>query len=120
MSTLMAQAPAQTRASRALAFIGGFHLWMALAISTLLIISLAGCALTGIKLPDLSAWAIVFLVLSAIVLPLPAYWYERGRAHLLDSPLTLLWALLVTSSITILVPDRPLLPTPPQLSLVPP
>ena len=103
MSTLMAQAPAQTRASRALAFIGGFHLWMALAISTLLIISLAGCALTGIKLPDLSAWAIVFMVLSAMVLPLPAYWYERGRADLLDSALTLLWALLVRIIIPILV-----------------
>ena len=73
MSTLVAQAPAQTRASRALAFIGGFHLRMALAISALLIISLAGCALTGIKLPDLGAWAIVFLVLTAIVMPLPAY-----------------------------------------------
>jgi len=103
MNTLVAQAPAQTRASRALAFIGGFHLWMALAISTLLIISLAGCALTGIKLPDLGAWAIVFLVLSAMLLPLPAYWYEKGRADLLDSALTLLWALLLRLIIPILV-----------------
>jgi len=101
MNTLVAQAPAQTRASRALAFIGGFHLWMALAISTLLTISLAGCALTGIKLPDLSAWAIVFLVLSAMLLPLPAYWYEKGRADLLDSALTLLWALLIRMIIPI-------------------
>src|SRR6266436_236750 len=101
MNTLVAQAPAQTRASRALAFIGGFHLLMALAISTLLTISLAGCALTGIKLPDLSAWAIVFLVLSAMLLPLPAYWYEKGRADLLDSALTLLWALLIRMIIPI-------------------
>lgn len=58
MSTLEAQAPVQTRASRALAFVGGFHLWMAVAISTLLIISLAGCALTGIETPGrrLSSW----------------------------------------------------------------
>src|SRR5438128_1035177 len=103
MSTLVAQAPAQTRASRALAFIGGFHLRMALAISALLIISLAGCALTGIKLPDLGAWAIVFLVLTAMVLPLPAYWYQKGRADLLDSALTLLWALLIRVIIPISV-----------------
>jgi len=103
MSTLVAQAPAQTRASRALAFIGGFHLWMALAISTLLIISLAGCALTGIKLPDLGAWAIISLVLSAMLLPLPAYWYEKGRADLLDCALTLLWSLLIKLIIPILV-----------------
>ena len=55
MNTIEAQAPAQTRASRALAFVGRFHLWMAFAISTLLMISLAGCALTGIELP---AWRV--------------------------------------------------------------
>src|ERR1035437_2916300 len=103
MSTLEAQAPVQTRASRALAFVGGFHLWMAFAIATLLILSLAGCALTGIELPDLGGWAIVFLVLSAMLLPLPAYWYEKGRADLLDSALTLLWALLLRLISPILV-----------------
>jgi len=103
MSTLTAQAPAQSRASRALAFIGGFHLRMAMAISLLLLISLAGCALTGIKLPDLGAWAIIFLVLSAMLLPIPAYWYEKGRADLLDSALTLLWALLIRMIIPISV-----------------
>src|ERR1035437_8643639 len=103
MSTLEAQAPVQTRASRALAFVGGFHLWMAFAIATLLILSLAGCALTGIELPDLGGWAIVFLVLSAMLLPLPAYWYEKGRADLLASALTLLWALLQTLIVPILV-----------------
>jgi membrane-associated phospholipid phosphatase len=103
MNTIEAQAPAQTRASRALAFVGGFHLRMAFAISTLLILSLAGCALTGIELPELGAWAIVFLVLSAMVLPLPAYWYEKGRADLLDSALTVLWALLLRLIIPILV-----------------
>jgi membrane-associated phospholipid phosphatase len=103
MSTLAAQALAQTKASRALAFIGGFHLRMALAISTLLIVSVAGCALTGIELPGLGAWAIIFLVLSAMLLPLPAYWYEKGRADLLDASLTLLWALLIRMIIPILV-----------------
>jgi membrane-associated phospholipid phosphatase len=103
MSTLVAQAPVQPKISRAVAFIGGFHLRMALAVSTLLIISLAGCALTGIKLPDLGAWAIVFVILSAMVLPLPAYWYEKGRADLLDSALTLLWALLIRMIIPISV-----------------
>ena len=103
MSTLTAQAPAQTRASRALAFIGGFHLRMAMAISLLLLISLADCVLTGIKLPDLGAWAIIFLVLSAMLLPIPAYWYEKGRADLLDSALTLLWALVIRMIIPISV-----------------
>jgi len=103
MSTLMAQAPARSRTSRALAFIGGFHLRMAMAISLLLLISLAGCALTGIKLPDLGAWAIIFLVLSAMLLPIPAYWYEKGRADLLDAALTLLWALLIRMIIPISV-----------------
>jgi membrane-associated phospholipid phosphatase len=103
MNMIEAQAPAQTRASRALAFVGGFHLWMAFAISALLIISLAGCALTGIELPDLGAWVIVFLLLSAMLLPLPAYWYEKGRADLLDSALTVLWAFLLRLIIPILV-----------------
>jgi PAP2 superfamily len=103
MSTLVAQAPAQTRASRVLAFVGGFHLRMAFAISILLIISLAGCALTGIEIPGLGSWAIYCLVIAAMLLPLPAYWYEKGRADLLDSALTLLWALLVRLIIPILV-----------------
>jgi membrane-associated phospholipid phosphatase len=103
MSTLVAQAPAQTGASRALAFIGSFHLRMAFAISTLLIISLLGCALTGIQLPGLGAWTIYSLVLLAMVLPLPAYWYEKGRADLLDSALTLLWALMQTLIVPLLV-----------------
>ena len=103
MNAVVAQAPAPTRASRGLAFVGGFHLRMALAISTLLVISLAGCAITGIKLPDLGAWAIVFVVLSAMLLPLPAYWYEKDRADLLDSALTVLWALLIRMIIPILV-----------------
>jgi hypothetical protein len=96
MNTIEAQAPAETRASRALAFVGGFHLWMAFAISTLLVISLAGCALTSIELPGLGAWAIYCLVITAMLLPLPAYWYEKGRADLLDVALTLLWALAET------------------------
>src|SRR6266849_1268313 len=103
MSTLVAHASAQTRASRVLAFVGGFHLWMAFSISTLLIISLAGCALTVIELPGLGPWAIYLLVISAMLLPLPAYWYEKGRADLLDSALTLLWALLVRLIVPILV-----------------
>src|SRR5216684_7844360 len=103
MNAVVAQAPAPTRASRGLAFVGGFHLRMALAISTLLVISLAGCAIAGIKLPDLGAWAIVSVLLSAMLLPLPAYWYERGRADLLDSALTLLWVFLVKLIIPILV-----------------
>jgi membrane-associated phospholipid phosphatase len=103
MSTLATEAPAQTKALRALAFIGSFHLSMALAISALLIISLVGCVLTGIMLPELGAWAIVFVVLSAMLLPLPAYWYEKGRFDLLDSALTILWALLIRMIIPILV-----------------
>jgi membrane-associated phospholipid phosphatase len=103
MNTIEAQAPAQTRASRALAFVGSFHLWMAFAISTLLIVALAGCALTGIETPGLGASAIVFLVLSAMLLPLPAYWYEKGRADLLDAALTLFWALLQTLIAPVLV-----------------
>jgi hypothetical protein len=95
MTMPVAHAAVQSKASRALAFVGSFHLWMAFAISLLLIISLAGCALTGIKLPELGAWAIVFLVLTAMLLPLPAYWYEKGRADLLDPALILLWTLLL-------------------------
>jgi len=103
MSTIEAQAPGQTGVSRALAFVGGFHLRMAFAISALLIISLAGCALTGIELPGLGASAMVFLALAAMLLPLPAYWYEKGRADLLDAALTLLWALLLRMIIPLLV-----------------
>jgi membrane-associated phospholipid phosphatase len=103
MNTFEAQAPVATKGSRVLAVIGRFHLWMALVISTVLIISLAGCVLTSIKLPDLASWAIVFMVLSAMLLPLPAYWYEKGRADLLDPALTIIWMFLLRLIIPLLV-----------------
>jgi PAP2 superfamily protein len=110
--------PAQTRASRALAFMGGFHLRMALAIAALLVISLVGCALTGIELPGLGSWTIYCLVIAAMLLPLPAYWYEKGRADLLDAALTLLWALLQTLIVPILVLVAARLRTPLQDSFL--
>ena len=38
-----------------------------------------------------------------MLLPIPAYWYEKGRADLLDAALTLLWALLETLMVPFLV-----------------
>lgn len=38
-----------------------------------------------------------------MLLPIPAYWYEKGRADLMDAALTLLWALLQTLIVPILV-----------------
>ena len=97
------QAPAQTGVSRALDFVGRFHLRMGLATTALLLVSLAGCTLTGIALPGLGVWTLYVLILSAMLLPLPAYWYEKGRADLLDSALTPLWALLHALIVPILV-----------------
>jgi membrane-associated phospholipid phosphatase len=99
----VAQAPAQTGVSRVLDFVGGFHLRMGLAMMALLVISLVGCTLTGIALPGLRTWTLYVLILLAMLLPLPAYWYEKGRADLLDSALTPLWALLQALIVPILV-----------------
>jgi membrane-associated phospholipid phosphatase len=95
VSTAATQVQPQTRVAKAMAFIGAFHLRMALAVSVLLVISLAGCGFTDLKLTGLGTWAIVVLIMFAMVAPLPAYWYEKGRVELLDSTLTVLWAFLL-------------------------
>src|SRR5215469_10446252 len=103
MSTFPAHAPTQGRAMRALAFVGPFHLRMVLVMSILLAVSLAGCALTGIEITGLGAWAILILVMLAMVSPVLGYWYEKGRADLLDSSLTVFWAFLLRVIIPLLV-----------------
>jgi len=72
-------------------------------MSILLAVSLAGCALTGIEITGLGAWAILILVMLAMVSPVLGYWYEKGRADLLDSSLTVFWAFLLRVIIPLLV-----------------
>lgn len=86
--------PLYARVYPALGFVGSFHLRMAFWISILALVSLAGCILTDIQVPGFGAVALGVLAIAGMLLPLPVYWYEKNRVDLLDSSLTVLWALM--------------------------
>ncbi len=94
MSNIVEDAP-QTQSQNASS--GSFHLRMAYASSILLIVSVAGCRLTSIRVADISGRALAVLTASAMLLPLPAYWHQKHRKALRDSALILPWALLLTA-----------------------
>ena len=56
------------------------------------IISIVGCRLTSIKVPDAGPMAIGFVLVFAMILPLVLYLNEKKKAYLLDAVLTILWA----------------------------
>lgn|SRR5271168_702864 len=74
----------------------GFHLRMAYAVLTLVIISYAGCKLTSIH-TDLSGRVIAIFAVFAMIAPLPIYWQEKGRTLLRESSLVIPWELLLAA-----------------------
>jgi membrane-associated phospholipid phosphatase len=74
----------------------GFHLRMAYAVATLVIISYVGCRLTSIH-TDISGRVIAIVAMFAMVSPLPIYWHEKGRIALRESSLVVPWELLLAA-----------------------
>ena len=69
-----------------------FHWLMAFSGIAVLLISIIGCRLTAIDVPEIEAVAIGCVILIILFLLLPLYWHEKGRMDLRDSALTLPWS----------------------------
>ena len=72
----------------------GFHLRMAYAVSTVVIISFIGCRLTSIH-TDISGSGIAILVAFSMIAPLPIYWHGKGRTMFREAALVIPWELLL-------------------------
>jgi PAP2 superfamily len=72
-----------------------FHLRMAFAVSTMLFISIVGCQLTSIRIPDAGSRGIALAVVLAAVMSLPVYWHEKQRKEMREAALVIPWALVL-------------------------
>lgn len=72
-----------------------FHRFMAIASLAVVAVSVIGCPLTLIAVPDAALILPAVAVMIAVMLPLPAYWHEKGKTGLRDAALTIPWALLL-------------------------
>lgn len=89
---MMISAPHRTLRTRT-CFLSEFHLSMAIAAVALMAICYAGCRLTLVEVPGAAGLSVALLVLTALLLLLPAYWQEKGKTELRDAALTIPWAL---------------------------
>jgi len=62
---------------------------------TIIFVSIAGCWLTSIQVPNAGPKAVGFVLVGAMILPLLLYLKEKKKDYLLDSILTILWALFL-------------------------
>ena len=74
-----------------------FNLQMAYASAVILIVSIVGCELTSVRVPDAGSAAIGAVLVFAAVLPLLVYLREKGKTYLLDSAQAILWTLFLYS-----------------------
>lgn len=72
-----------------------FHIRMASACVLLLLISIAGCRFTKLKVPGAAEGALGFFLIFAATLPVLAYWREKKHIYQLDSAFTVYWAVLL-------------------------
>jgi hypothetical protein len=76
-----------------------FHLQMAFACTTLLIVDIVGCLLTHIQVPHLGSLFISVVVALAAMQFVPLYWHTKGKIDLRDAALTLPWAALMWATL---------------------
>ena len=69
-----------------------FNVQMAFAGTAILIVSILGCLLTSIHVPDAGTIALGLALALVVVLPLLLFLQEKGMLYLRDSLLTILWA----------------------------
>ncbi len=65
---------------------------MAYASGAILVVSVVGCGLTSVSIPDAATAAIGLGFVLAAIVPLLVYLKEKKRFYLVDSILTILWA----------------------------
>ena len=73
-----------------------FHLAMMITSSAIILFFLMGSWVTDLHVRGLSGQLLGVLVLTAMVIPLPAYWHEKGRLDLRDAALTIPWVFLLS------------------------
>jgi PAP2 superfamily len=81
----------------------GFHLLMAYAYSTLVLVTVVACRLASVYVPHFADLAIGLFFIFAIVFTLAVYWHEKGAMNLRDAALTLPWAILLVVTLPPLV-----------------
>jgi hypothetical protein len=69
-----------------------FQLQMAYVSGAVLAVSVVGCRLTSVSIPDVASAVIGFTFVLAAIVPLLFYLREKKRFYLVDSILTILWA----------------------------
>jgi hypothetical protein len=70
-----------------------FHRLMAVVGVAFVVVSFVGCKLTSVQTPNAAVFSICLVVVIAAMLPVPAYWHEKGKMELRDAALTIPWAL---------------------------
>jgi membrane-associated phospholipid phosphatase len=73
----------------------GFHLQMACAATGIVILEIAGCTLTSIRVPNAAFIPFGLMIVFAIVQLIPLYWHTKGKREMRDAALVILWALLI-------------------------
>ena len=80
-----------------------FHLLMACACSIVLLLAVAACKLTTLRLPNPLNITIALGFASAVVFTLAIYWHEKGKMDLRDATMTISWVLFLAATIPLLV-----------------
>lgn len=75
----------------------GFHVQMSFAGAVILIVSILGCMMTSVEVPDAAASLAGVAIAIAAILPLIFYTREKGWLYLADATATFLWALFLYS-----------------------
>jgi membrane-associated phospholipid phosphatase len=68
---------------------------MAFASVAVLVVSFVGGRLTSFQISNVAGISIALAVLIAMMLPIPAYWHEKGKMELRDAALTIPWGLFL-------------------------
>ena len=74
----------------------GFNLLMVYAGILLLVVSVVGCRLTSVNVPNAGFIATTLAFVSAAVLPFALYLQEKGKLYIRDAALVILWSIFLT------------------------
>ncbi len=100
MSVLLKEAAKPQISSRSAL---NFHLYMAYACSTLLLIDWLVSQLTSLQIHGVWNLVIGIAFASIVVFTIAIFWHEQGKTNLRDSILTIPWALFLATALPLLV-----------------
>ena len=72
-----------------------FHTQMLCASIAIVVVSILGCMLTGVRVPGAGTLLLGLVFAGAAILPFPLYMWEKGWEYLPDALLTVLWSALL-------------------------